>query len=199
MLARCLRNSFRTRMLWLSLCVVITMTHTGVAQTWVASTGTVDEASLTSYQFTNGAAFVSPSLKTGTVTIRYNVLPVGDLAVPLTQRCCQGRAFWVRFLDNGKGARVLVKLKRDNVITGAITTLLTFDSDRYPPLPTFQSAAPDKGLGSFFNFSFASGPFNGATNEGGDSVYYIEAELIRSAHGGTPGLASISIVNTLAP
>jgi hypothetical protein len=121
------------------------------------------------------------------------------LAIPITEPCCQGRAFWIRFIDNGNAARVQVYLKQQNVNTGAIATLLSFDSDDYPPLPTFQSATPNKGLGPFFNFSFASGPFNGSNNQGGDSVYYIEAILTRGAQGGTPGLASISIVNTLAP
>jgi hypothetical protein len=183
----------------LSLVIIFAFISTGEAQTWVASTGTLDPASLTSSQVQNGAVFVRPSLKTGTVTLRYNVLPVGDLAVPITQPCCQGRSLWVRFLDNGKDARVLVTVKRSNVFTGEVTTILTFDSDQYPPQATFQSATPDKGLGAFVNFSFASGPFNGSNNEGGDSVYYIEAKLIRSSPDGTAGLASVSIVNTLAP
>jgi hypothetical protein len=40
---------------------------------------------------------------------------------------------------------------------------------------------------------------NPATNQGGDSVYYLEATLIRTQPGGTPGLASVGIVRTLAP
>jgi hypothetical protein len=186
-------------MRWLCLSIILTFAGTAVAQTWVASTGTVDPLSVTSYSVNNGAVFIRPSLKTGTVTVRYNVLPVGDLAVPITQPCCQGRALWVRFLDNGNDSRVQVALKRSNVLTGQITTILTFDSDQYPSQATFQSATPNSGLGAFVNFSFASGPFNGATNEGGDSVYYIEATLTRTAADGNAGLASVSIVNTLAP
>ena len=187
----------RMRCLWMGM--VLSFAGTGMAQTWAASSGAVDPASLTSYWINNGAVVLRPSLKTGTVTVRYNVLPVGDLAVPITQPCCQGRALWVRFLDNGNDSRVQVALKRSNVFTGQITTILTFDSDQYPPQATFQSATPNSGLGAFFNFSFASGPFNGSTNEGGDSVYYIEATLTRSAPDGNAGLASVSIVNTLAP
>ncbi len=168
------------------------------AQTWVASTGTPDESSLFTYKFTDGNAYVRGDLP-GKVILRYNVLPVGDLLTNETNPCCEGRALWVRFLDNGDGAQVLVKLKQYNVDTGAITTLLSFDSNDYPPQSTFQTATPNTGLGPLFNFSFATGPFNGATNEGGDNVYYLEATLIRSATGGTPGLGSISIVRTLAP
>ena len=184
----------------LCVCAIVALPETGLAQTWVASTGTVDPSSLLTYQFKNGAAFVRSGLHSGSVTLRYNVLPVGDLIVPLTNPCCEGRALWVRFLDNGNNAQVIVNLKSYNVITGAITTLVSFDSNNYPPAPTFQEAlSSPTSLGPFFNFSFADGPFNGPSNQGGDSVYYIEAILIRSERGGTPGLASVSIVKTLAP
>jgi len=135
----------------------------------------------------------------GKVVLRFNILPVDELLVPVTQACCEGRALWVRFLDNGDGAQVLVNVKRYNVITGKTTTILSFDSNDYPPQPAFQDATPNKGLGPLVNFSFAQGPFNGSTNEGGDSVYYIEATLLRSSVNGTPGLTSVSIVRTLAP
>ena len=184
--------------LWLLLCIFVSMAGTAQAQTWVASTGTVDQKSLLTYQFTNGAAFVRGDTL-GQVTLRFNVLPVGDLLVPVTQACCEGRALWVRFLDNGDGAQVLVKLKQYNVTTGNITTLLSFDSNNFPPQPKFQEATPNQGLGPLVNFSFATGPFNGAMNQGGENVYFLEATLIRTKAGGTPGLASISIVRTLAP
>lgn len=185
-------------LLCFSFCIVVMMACTANAQTWAASTGTVDESSLLTYRFTEGNAFVRGNTP-AKVTLRFNVLPVGDLLVPVTNACCEGRALWVRFLDNGDGAQVLVKLKRHNIITGVTTTLLSFNSNDFPAQPAFQDATPNKGLGPLVNFSFATGPFNGANNEGGDSVYYLEATLIRSASGGTPGLASISIVRTLAP
>ena len=184
----------------LCVCAIVTLPGLAPAQTWVASTGTVDPSSLVTYQFNSGAAYVKPSIPSGTVILRYNVLPVGDLIVPVTSPCCEGRALWVRFLDNGKKAQVIVKLKRYNVITGAITTLVSFDSNNYPPAPQFQPAlSSPNNLGPFFNFFFADGPFNGPNNEGGDSVYYIEATLSRTGPGGTPGLASVSILRTLAP
>jgi hypothetical protein len=92
-----------------------------------------------------------------------------------------------------------VKLQQYNVISAVTTTLLSFDSNKFPARSAFQDATPNTGLGPLVNFSFATGPFNGAQNEGGVNVYYLEATLIRSAAGGTPGLASISIVRTLAP
>jgi hypothetical protein len=185
-------------LMWV-LAVVVT-SEGAVAQTWVGSTGTVDASSLATYEFKNGAAYVRSSLHTGTVILRYNVLPVGDLIVPLGSACCEGRALWVRFLDNGNDAQVRVNLKSYNVNTGQITTLITFDSNNYAPASTFQTAlSSPTSLGPFFNFSFADGPFNGPSNQGGDSVYYIEAKLIRTRSGGSPALASVSIVRTLAP
>jgi hypothetical protein len=179
-------------------CLVVAMPYPAKAQVWVASTGAVDQSSLLTYEFKDGAAFVRGNAP-GKVVLRFNVLPVGDLLIPVTNACCEGRALWVRFQDNGEGAQVLVDLKQVNVVTGETTTLLSFNSDDFPPQPTFQNATPNTGLGPLVNFSFATGPFNGAANQGGDSVYYLEATLIRTHHGGTPGLASISIVRTLAP
>lgn len=191
------RNLKRRALLWSSL-IAVTLAATANAQTWVASTGTVDPASLSLVTF-NGSAALVKGTSPGKVVLRYNILPTDEMLVNVTQPCCEGRALWVRFLDNGDAAQVLVNVKRTNVNTGQTTTILSFDSNTYAPQSTFQNATPDTGLGPLVNFSFAEGPFNGSTNQGGDSVYYVEATLIRSATGGTPGLQSVSIVRTLAP
>jgi hypothetical protein len=179
-------------------CIVL-FSRPSVGQVWVASTGTVDESSTSKFQFNGGAAFLRSSVTSGSVILRYNVLPAGKLLTPITDSCCQARALVVRFLDNGSAAQVFVTLKRYNVRTGQVTTLLTFDSNNFAPRSGFQERIPTISDGKFFNLSFADGPTEGADDRGGNNVYYIEAALIRSATGGTPGLASIRLVTVLAP
>ena len=92
----------------------------------------------------------------------------------------------VRWIDNGSGARVVVRLKSYEVDTGKVITLLAFDSnDSFPgPSNNFQSQVSACG---FFDFDFASGH----SFFGGGSVYYIVANLTRSASGGNPQLGGV--------
>lgn len=191
------RNLNCRALIW-SFFIVFILAITASAQTWVATTGTADPSTVSMATF-NGSAALIKGTNPGKVVLRYNILPTNEMLVNVTQPCCEGRALWVRFLDNGDGAQVLVNVKRVNVTTGQTTTILSFDSNNFAAQSTFQDATPNSGLGPLVNFSFAEGPFNGSTNEGGDSAYYIEATLIRSATGGTPGLQSVGIVRTLAP
>jgi hypothetical protein len=187
-----------TRLAIYMLLSVTVLMGASSAQVWVASTGTVDEGSLVTFFFTGGVATIKPGVN-GFAIVRYNVLPVGKLIQPITNACCESRALMVRYQDNGPGAKVIVRLKRYNVHTGVVTTLLTFDSNQHAQSSSFQEPVPTIFDGSFFNFNFAEGPTEGSQDQGGDSAYYIEAQLIRTAAGGNPGLASIRIVTVEAP
>jgi hypothetical protein len=166
------------------------------AQIWIASTGSVDEGSRSTYQFTGGTAHFRPSINAASVILRYNVQPFA--AGVLRDPCCEGRSLIVRFRDNGSAAQVLVTLKRYNVRTGGVATLLRFDSNRFPAGSDFQEPLPQD-CGSFFNFSFATGTVNGSEDNRGNHAYFIEATLIRTASGGNPGLATIGLITSLCP
>jgi hypothetical protein len=155
------------------------------AQAWVGSTGTVDPNSTNLVKYINGRVELRKDAPVGAVAfIRYNVLPVRDLATDLTD--IEYRVFAARFLDNGAG-HVFLSLKQVNLSTGVTTTLMTFDSNASSPSASYQEGnTPGNPT---FNFTWAdSEAFNPS-----DSVYYVEAQLSRSAAGGQAGLAGFSI------
>ena len=155
------------------------------AQVWVGSTGTVDPNSTNLVKYIDGRVELRNDAPVGSVAfIRYNVLPVRDLATDLNS--IEYRVFAARFLDDGAG-HVFLSLKQVNLSTGAITTLMTFDSNASSPSASYQEAnTPGNPT---FNFTWAdSDGFNP-----NDCVYYVEAQLSRSAAGGQAGLAGFSI------
>jgi hypothetical protein len=155
------------------------------AQVWVGSTGTVDPNSTNLVKYINGRVELRNDAPVGSVAfIRYNVLPVRDLATDLTS--IEYRIFDARFLDDGAG-HVFLSLIQQNVSTGALTTLMTFDSNASSPSASYQRGnTPGNPT---FNFTWAdSDGFNP-----NDCVYYVEAQLSRTAAGGQAGLAGFSI------
>jgi hypothetical protein len=155
------------------------------AQTWVGSTGTVDPNSTNLVKYINGRVELRNDAPVGSVAfIRYNVLPVRDLASDLNG--IEYRVFDARFLDDGAG-HVFLSLIQVNQSTGALTTLMTFDSNSSSPSASYQRGnTPGNPT---FNFTWAdSDGFNP-----NDCVYYVEAQLSRNAAGGQAGLAGFSI------
>lgn len=155
------------------------------AQVWVGSTGTVDPNSTNLVKYINGRVELRNDAPVGSVAfIRYNVLPVRDLAQDLSDM--EYRVFDARFLDNGAG-HVFLSLKQVNVSTGLITTLMTFDSNLSAPSASYQRGnTPGNPT---FNFIWADSQAFNPT----DNVYYIEAQLSRTAAGGQAGLEGFSI------
>ena len=155
------------------------------AQTWVGSTGTVDPNSTNLVKYIDGRVELRNDAPVGsTAFIRYNVLPARDLAADL--QSISYRVFAARFLDNGTG-HVFLSLKQLNLSTGAITVLMTLDSNASSPSDSYQEA--DTPGNPMFNFTFADSEAFNPT----DSVYYVEAQLSRTAAGGQAGLAGFSI------
>ena len=160
------------------------------AQVWVGSTGTVDPNSTNLVKYIDGRVELRNDAPVGsTAFIRYNVLPVRDLAQDL--QSIEYRVFAARFLDDGAG-HVFLALKQQNLSTGVITTLMTFDSNQSAASTSYQlgSTPPSPR----FNFTWADS--EGFSPD--DSVYYVEAQLSRSAAGGQAGLAGFSI-KTIVP
>ena len=155
------------------------------SQTWVGSTGTVDPNSMNLVKYINGRVELRNDAPVGSVAfIRYNVLPVRDLATDLNS--FEYRIFDARFLDDGAG-HVFLSLIQQNLSTGALTTLMTFDSNASTPSASYQRGNTPGNPA--FNFIWAD-------SEGfdpSDNVYYVEAQLSRTAAGGQAGLAGFSI------
>ena len=155
------------------------------AQVWVGSTGTVDPNSTNLVKYINGRVELRNDAPVGSVAfIRYNVLPVRDLATDLNS--IEYRIFDARFLDDGAG-HVFLSLIQQNQSTGALTTLMTFDSNASSPSASYQRGTTPGN--PTFNFTWAdSDGF-----DPNDCVYYVEAQLSRTATGGQAGLAGFSI------
>ena len=155
------------------------------AQVWVGSTGTVDPNSVNLVKYINGRVELRNDAPVGsTAFIRYNVLPVRDLATDLFS--IEYRIFFARFLDNG-GGHVFLALKQLNLNTGAITSLMTFDSNLSSPSPSYQVGNTPGN--PHFDFTWA----DDESFRSSDSVYYVEAQLSRTVAGGQAGLAGFSI------
>src|SRR4029077_20147520 len=180
--AKCLRKLFLGLAAMAVLVFSVPPAH---AQVWVGSTGTVDPNSTNLVKYINGRVELRNDAPVGSVAfIRYNVLPVRDLAQDLNS--IEYRIFAARFLDDGAG-HVFLSLNQFNLSTGVVTTLMTFDSNMSSPSASYQEGNTPGNPS--FNFTWAdSDGFAPA-----DSVYYVEAQLSRTAVGGQAGLAGFSI------
>jgi hypothetical protein len=173
-----------------TIAALVFSASTARAQVWVGSTGTVDPNSTNLVKYINGRVELRNDAPVGSVAfIRYNVLPVRDLVQDLAS--IEYRIFDARFLDDGAG-HVFLSLIQVNQSTGALTTLMTFDSNLSAPSSSYQrNNTPGNPT---FNFTWADSEGFNPT----DCVYYVEAQLSRTAAGGQAGLAGFSI-KTIVP
>ena len=165
-----------------------------LAQSWVATTGTLDPAFSAHARFNGQIVDIDSAAPIpSTIKLRYNVLQAGDLITnpnPLQTGEC--RQLIVRFTDNGTGAQVILRLKQYNLHTGQVTTLLSFDSNAAPTSSSFQ-IRPSACVA--FDFTFADSAADVTSPSA--SVYFLEATLTRSATGGTPKLGGFGLIRII--
>jgi hypothetical protein len=90
-----------------------------------------------------------------------------------------------RFRDNGANNRIIFRVKRVDLNTGATQTLMTMDSDNYAGSASFQTR--EVGCGNSFTFDFSN------------HAYYVEATMSRTNLPVTPGIASIQLGRSSSP
>lgn len=167
--------------------------------TTIAAAGTVDEADTSIVLFGTGG-FSYTGMRNSSVTIksdatlpanldlRYNVVSVDGLFVRTADE--YGHEFYlnVAYEDNGSSARVLVRLRRLNIATGALTTLLTFDSNNYAQSATYQTQdVRTSACATSWEFDF------------NHYAYYCEAAITKSASTGSAILHAIQIYRRGCP
>lgn len=205
------QSAFQRKGLCLTLALLMTLSTPAISGaqdvlpdkkpwTTVASAGTVNEADVDKVVMFGPLAYLSsqalattegvgasPHATSGlsaapgmtVAVIRYNVVAVDGLFA-----AGEGVRMEVRFHDNGGGARVIVSLKELNLETGITTTRLTFNSNIHAPSPLFQThGISDCSPAWGFDFS--------------KNAYFIDAQLIRIAPSGDPGLAGIRLGTTI--
>ena len=159
--------------------------------TTVGSAGTVDEDSLSIVGLTGPTVGLKTrcllwflglqwpcSVATGTVTVRYNIVPSGALYV--TQ--ASGFAPFTlstRFRDTGNLQHVVLFLREVNLQSGVENTLLTVDSDSFNPSLDYQTQTGPSSCAFTFNFD--------------QNAYYVEARISNSSSNSSPGLQAICI------
>jgi hypothetical protein len=143
--------------------------------TTVGSAGTVDEADLADFDTAVSQIRIrSTATVPATVVVRYNVVRAEGIGV------LSGLVMDMRYRDNGSAARVRTALKQVHITTGVTTTLLTMDSNAFPPSAAFQTQSAEE---SAVTFDFAQ------------HAYFIETTLTKSATDGTPALEAIRLIS----
>ena len=118
-------------------------------------------------------------LDSNSATVRYNVVAVDGLftANPDVPFLATSTSMAARFLDPGDNSRVVIRLRRTDLVTSATSTLLTIDSNNFSASNLYQEQTVGCGLG--FDFS--------------TYAYYVEVALSRTAENASAGIASIQI------
>lgn len=125
------------------------------------------------------SAGIAAVLTADTATVRYNVVATDGLFAtdPDFPFLATSTSMAAHFLDPGNTSRVIVRLKKSDLLTSATTTLLTIDSNNFGASNAYQNQAVPCGEG--FDFS--------------RYAYHVEVTLSRTAANASAGIASIQI------
>jgi hypothetical protein len=145
--------------------------------TSIGSAGIVDEADATEVRYGTTAVDIQPTAAaSSSVRIRYNVTATSDLEEGVN------KAMTVRYRDNGPNARVFVFLYRTDIDTGALSTVLSFDSDTRPQSTSYQTGGDGDGCwADGFDFH--------------NYTYHIEVVLQRTSAAGTPTVTALAVAD----
>jgi len=118
-------------------------------------------------------------LDSNAATVRYNVVATDGLFAtdPDFPFLATSTSMAARFLDPGDNSRVIVRLRRTDLLTSATSTLLTIDSNNFGASNLYQNQTV--GCGQSFDFS--------------RYAYFVEVALSRTAANASAGIASIQI------
>ena len=169
--------------------VAVSVLH---ADSWVASSGTIDEGDLSKVVLNNdGSATIRSTISSTSAKIRFNVVPTAENQPPPPGTVSGGLLFTMRSLDNGSGARVIATLKRVVLagfhpeMTQRTDVIATIDSDLAPASTQWQTVWAQSSDPAVFQDN------NGLTflNYG----YVVEVELIKHDSTGTPGVMGVQL------
>ena len=146
--------------------------------TTIGSAGTTVAGQVT---YTGTIAYLDAS----SAVVLYNVVAVDGLQATNGLQPVRP-VMKVRFRDNGANNRVIVRVKRMDLNTGAISTLMTLDSDSYADSPSFQTREIGS-CGNSFSFDFSN------------HAYFVEATMTRTSLPVTPGISGIQLGTSDAP
>lgn len=167
--------------LWISAAMTGASLNASAAPwTTVGSAGTVDESDLATVLLSGAGANVAANAPLPeTVTLRYNVVAVDGLLKNFGN--LGGVNMDAVFRDNAGTARIKLRLREVENRRGVLRTVLTLDSDAFPPAAEFQSQSVNSCAGTPFTFDFDR------------KTYYVEAELSKGSAEALPSLGAIQV------
>ena len=152
----------------------------------VASTGIADESSISKVAFNEAGSAYFRSGASGTIELRYPVVPSGELE---KIKAGESEGFFcldVIYRDTGPGARVVARLKSTDGDT--VATHMTFDSDTLPPTGNAYDSNANMG-----------DPICGPNMTFFDTerrAYFVEVVMTKSTSTEVPGIRVIKILDS---